>query len=295
VEPRKVIITLAPTGGYSNSANVPTQPKEIADQVAECAELGAAIAHLHARKPDGAPTTDPNIYREINRLVRERCDIIINNSSAGGFTRDLAEQVAPGQWDLKYEERFRVLEAGAEMASLSLQTVVAVGGGDEILFRNTPSGQDALAKAMREKNIKPELEVWGLSEVGTDLPRLINTGVDRPPHLTNLLMGYDAAFRGAIGYSPKILQLLVDMLPANCQFNVSGWQEAQLPAITQAILLGGNIRVGLEDNSQYSPGVPATNRDLVRRAVRIIRELNCEPATPAEARQILALPTLVVA
>ena len=295
MEPRKVIVTLAPTGGYSNSANVPTQPRDIADQVAECAELGAAIAHMHARLPDGSPTCDPSVYAEINRLVREKTDIVVNNSTAGGFTRGLAEENSAGQLDLKHAERFRVLEASAEMASLSLQTVVALTGDGEILFRNTPNGQLELAKAMAEKRIKPELEIWSPSEITRDLVRLIDSHQDRAPHMVNLLMGFDAFFQGAIPYSPRVLQFEIESLPANCQFTVSGFQEAELPAMTMSILLGGHVRVGLEDCSEYARGVSATNQDLVRRAVRLIREFNCEPATPQEARQLLGLPELVIA
>jgi 3-keto-5-aminohexanoate cleavage enzyme len=126
-----------------------------------------------------------------------------------------------------------------------------------------------------------------------DVIRLINAGYDRPPYYLNLVFGLDRVFQGALPYTPKFLQFMVDLLPPNSMFCVSAMGAAQLPATTMAILLGGHIRVGLEDNSYYSYGKRATNQDLVKRAVRIIRELGCEPATPAEAREMLGLKPLV--
>ena len=117
----------------------------------------------------------------------------------------------------------------------------------------------------------------------------------RPPHYVNLVFGLDRVFQGALPYTPRFLHLMIDLLPVDSMFCVSAMGAAQLPATTMSVLLGGHIRVGLEDNSFYSYGRRATNQDLVQRAVRIIRELGCEPATPAEAREMLGLRASAVA
>jgi 3-keto-5-aminohexanoate cleavage enzyme len=120
VSPRKVIVTIAPTGGMGTkqqNPNIPTQPEEIAEQVARCCELGASIVAIHARRPDAAPTCDPKIYRRINELVRERCDIIINNSTGGGVGGDMTHELGSGLEEISFEERLKGLEAGAEMAT----------------------------------------------------------------------------------------------------------------------------------------------------------------------------------
>ena len=123
-----------------------------------------------------------------------------------------------------------------------------------------------------------------------DVTRLIEKGYDKPPYYINMVLGADRGFQGAMPYSHDILAAMVKLLPPQSIFCVSGIGPAQLPATTQAILLGGHVRVGLEDNNYYSRGELATNEKLVARTVRIIRELNLEPASPAEAREMLGLP-----
>jgi len=202
----------------------------------------------------------------------------------------MIEEVNEGRFEVRFAERLRALEAGAEMASLNVQTVVAYSGEHEVLFSTSPRRCDELARVMLERAIKPEFEVFAPSDIG-QVNELIRSDLDKPPHAINLALGFDRIFQGAMPYSPKTLQFLVELLPPACHFSVSGWQEAQLPATTQSVILGGHVRVGLEDSTYYATGVLATNQDLVRRAVRIIRDLNCEPATPAEARRMLGLPT----
>ena len=145
---------------------------------------------------------------------------------------------------------------------------------------------------MRESGIKPEWEVMSPDHVLQEVSRLIKAGYDSPPHYVNLVFGLDRVFQGALPYQPRFLHLMIDLLPADSIFCVSAMGAAQLPATTMSVLLGGHVRVGLEDNSYYSYGRPATNQDLVQRMVRIIRELGCEAATPAEAREMLGLKAL---
>ncbi|HKU24749.1 MAG TPA: 3-keto-5-aminohexanoate cleavage protein, partial [Candidatus Sulfotelmatobacter sp.] len=134
-------------------------------------------------------------------------------------------------------------------------------------------------------------EVFGLSDIVQDVSRALKEGLDEPPYFVNIVLGVNA-FQGALPYSPKILQTMVDHLPKDSVFNVSAIGPAQLPATTQALLLGGHVRVGLEDNLYYSHGELATNVQLVERMVRIVRELGGEVATPTEAREIMGLRPL---
>jgi 3-keto-5-aminohexanoate cleavage enzyme len=175
------------------------------------------------------------------------------------------------------------------MATFDCQTIVALFGGRETLVNTTPSKCDILAERMREKGIKPEWEVFDLPHILQDMTRLIEAGYDQPPHYVNIVLNGHLGFQGALPYTPKILQMMVEALPENCVFNVSAIGTAQLPATTHALILGGHVRVGLEDNLYYARGELATNEQLVERTVRIIRELGHEPATPSEAREMLGL------
>ncbi|HEY6580078.1 MAG TPA: 3-keto-5-aminohexanoate cleavage protein [Rubrobacter sp.] len=288
MRPRKVILTVAPTGGMGTkqqNPNLPTQPEEIAEQVARCCELGASIAAIHARRPeDDAPTCNPEVYRRINDLVRERCDIIINNSTGGGVGGDMTRELGSGLDEISFEERLKGLEAGAEMATFDCQTQVALFGGRETLVNTTPTKCDTLAGRMREKGIKPEWEVFDLPHIMQDMTRLIEAGYDRALHYVNIVLNGHHGFQGALPYTPKILQMLVEALPDNCVFNVSAIGTAQLPATTHALILGGHVRVGLEDNIYYAKGELATNEQLVERTVRIIRELGHASPRPLRRR-----------
>jgi len=288
----KVIVTVAPTGGMASKAqnpNLPTQPDEIAESVFRSYAEGAAIAALHARRPDDKATCNPDIYRAINRRIRERCDIIINNSTGGGSNGDMLVERPDGLFENNFEERLKGCEAGAEMATFDGMTFVDVHGGREILVLTPPSRCEQLVKRMQERGIKPEWEVFGPTHILQDVTRLIQKGYDKPPYYINMVLGADKGFQGAMPYSHDILAAMVAMLPPQSIFCVSAIGPAQLPATTQAILLGGHVRVGLEDNNYYSRGVLATNEQLVARTVRIIHDLDLEHATAPEAREVLGL------
>jgi uncharacterized protein (DUF849 family) len=122
-----------------------------------------------------------------------------------------------------------------------------------------------------------------------DVNACIAAGLDSPPYFINFVLGADRGFQGAMPYSPKILQQMVELMPQGAIFNVSAIGIAQLNAALQSLLLGGHVRVGLEDNLYYSRGRLANNVELVERIVRIIRDLDMEPATPEEAREIMGL------
>jgi 3-keto-5-aminohexanoate cleavage enzyme len=287
----KIIVTVAPTGGMakkSQNPNLPTQPDEIAESVYRCYNAGASVVAIHARRPDDEATCNADIYRRINGLVREKCNIVINNSTGGGVDGDMLIPREDGLYDINFEERLKGLDAGAEMATFDCFTVAAVHGKREMLVSTTPSQCDRMAARFQERGIKPEWEVFSPAHILQDVMRLI-TVCDKPPYFINMVLNADRGFQGAMPYTPDILQMMVKLLPKGSIFNVSAIGTAQLPATTHAILLGGHVRVGLEDNLYYSKGVLATNEMLVERQVRIVRELGFEPATPDEARQMMGL------
>ena len=291
----KVIVTVAPTGGMATkqqNPNLPTQPDEIAESVYRSYNEGASICAIHARRPDDQATCNPEIYGKINSLIRDKCDIIINNSTGGGVDGDMVRQLRPGLAEIMLEERIKGLDAPhCEMATFDAMTVNAQFKGGNLLCFTDSKACDMLAERFKARGIKPEWEVFSISHLLQDATRLIEAGYDKPPYFINFVLNA-VGFQGGYPYTPKILQTCADFLPKDSIFCVSAIGPAQLPATTQAVLMGGHIRVGLEDNNYYARGKLATNEELVARAVRIIRELGAEPATPAEARQMIGLAAL---
>lgn len=291
----KVIVTVAPTGGMAKKAqnpNLPTQPEEIAACVKRCYDEGASIVAAHARRPDDAATCDPAIYRQINARIRDLCDIIINNSTGGGIDGDMTREIEPGLHEIMFAERLKGLDAGAEMATFDAHTVLASFGGREILVNTSPQRCDAMAARFVQTGIKPEWECFSLPHLIQDPLRLIKGGFDKPPYWINFVLGGERAFQNASPYTPSVLDHLIAHLPPGALFCVSGIGKAQFPATTHAVLAGGHVRVGLEDNLYIGRGELATNEQLVAKMVRIIRELGFEPATAPEARDMLGLPRM---
>lgn len=289
----KLIITVAPTGGMAPreaSPHLPTQPDEIAESVIKSARAGAAIAALHARRPDNLATCNPDIYRAINAKVRAGCDIIINNSTGGGSTGDMVIERPDGICESNFEERLKGTMAGAEMCTMDAWTGVdTVVKGKELVVLTTPARCETLARAMQERGIKPEWEVFGPTHIVNDAIRLIEKGYDKPPYFFNFVLGASRNFQGAMPYSHDILDVMIRLLPPDSVWNISAIGPAQLPGTTQAMLRGGHVRVGLEDNLYYARGQLATNEQLVERTARIARELQLDIASPAEARDMLGL------
>jgi len=274
----KLIITAALTGGiHGKEANpaLPEQPDEIIRDAVRCHDAGAAVVHLHARDRAGKGVADARIFREMNEGIRARCGVIIQNTTGG-----------PG---LPIAERITSLDAAPEMASLNMGSVVFFHEGRELPFINLRSEIEAFAAAMLERGIKPEMEVYSHAML-RDVQNLIDKGLVKKPYYIDLVLGM--RYQGACDATPKILLSLIDMLPADAYFNCAAVGPAQLPLTTLAMLMGGCVRVGLEDNAYYRKGELASNAEAVARIMRIARELGKEPATPDEARQILGLPPL---
>lgn len=289
---RKLMVTIAPTGGMASKSQnpaLPTQPAEIAESVYKSFREGACIAALHARRPDDEATCNAAIYRDINERIRGKCDVIINNSTGGGSNGDMLVKRPDGFHESSMTERLKGCEAGAEMATLDGLTFVDSHGGQETIVITPPSYCEALAKRMQERNIKPEWEVFSPVNILQDVRRLIDKGYDKPPYYINIVLGADRGFQGAAPYTHEMLKFMVDCLPPQSIWCMSAVGAAQLEATTQAMLMGGHVRVGLEDNLYYRRGELATNEQLVARTVRIATELGLEIATPREARGIIGL------
>lgn len=273
----KLIVTAALTGGFHGkeaNPNLPEQPEEIAQAAYECWQAGAAIVHLHARQKDGRPTCDPSIYGDIVARIKARCDVITQVSTGGG------PEISP-------QDRKKAIEAGAEMASLNMGTMVRTRFAEGSFFLNTRSQIEEYARAMLERGVKPEMEVYGHSMM-VDVEHLVRKNLIRKPYYINFVLGM--THQGALPGEPRHLLSLIQYLPQEAVFNVSGIGPAQLPLTTLAMLLGGHSRVGLEDNVYYAKGTLAkSNAQLVERTVRIARELRRDIASPADARQILQL------
>lgn len=270
---RKVMITVALSGGFHGkeaNPNVPEQPDEICESACACYNEGASIAHIHARDKDGKSTGNVEIFREIKDKIRSHCNIVIAFSTGG----------SPGATK---EERIQSAFADPEMSSLNMGTLVRPSG---YTWLNNPDLLEEWASIFKTRGIKPELEVYSHSML-EDVNNLITKGLVEKPYFINLVLGMKR--QGALPATPKTLLSLIDFLPQDSIFNVTAIGAAQLPLTTLGLLMGGNVRVGLEDNIYYSKGVFATNEKLVARSVRIVRELGLEVATPDEARQILGV------
>jgi 3-keto-5-aminohexanoate cleavage enzyme len=276
----KVVITVAMTGAWplvtkALNPNVPEQPSEMADSAYACLQEGAAICHIHARDKEGKSTGAKEVFQEIHDRIRSKCNIIIQDSTGGGP-------------NLSLEQRIECLHAGPEMASLNMGSLMRISGQYKgISWTNMPEDIETYVTRMREVGAKPEMEVYSHGML-RDVQTIIKKGLVEKPYYINFVLGM--TYQGAVEATPKILNSLIEFLPEEAIFNVTAVGAAQLPLTTMAMMLGGCLRVGMEDNLYYRKGELAkSNAQLVARAVRIARELNKEPATPDEARKILGL------
>jgi 3-keto-5-aminohexanoate cleavage enzyme len=277
---KKVIITVALTGGFHGkeaNPNLPITPEEISQAAFECWQKGASIAHIHARDKEGKATADVAVYQRIKELVREKCDIVISFSTGGGP-------------NLTPDERIQAAFADPEICSINMGTMVRTRWGEGSLFLNTRSQIEEWARILKDRGIKPELEVYS-HPMFVDVTNLIEKQLIKPPYFVNLVLGM--THQGALEANTKNLISMIDYLPPDTVFNVTtvGWRQLMLT--TLGILLNGNARVGMEDNVYYRKGVLAeSNAQLVSRTTRIITELDLEIATPEEARKELGLAHL---
>lgn len=266
-----LIITAALNGAEVTRAQqpaLPITPQEIGIAAAECAQAGASIVHVHARESDGTPTQSMDIYRQIMAEVAQRCDVIVQISTGGAVGMTPQERLAP-------------VALRPEMATLSMGSV---NFGGEV-FVNHPADIEAFAQEMQLLGVKMELEIFDSGMLNTAKRWLAKGMLPSPAHF-DLVLGVPGGMAG----TPQALMYLLSELPPGASWTVAGMGAAQLPMGTLAIVLGGHVRVGFEDNICYRKGQLAiSNAQLVARVVRLARELDRPVAKPPEARRILGL------
>jgi 3-keto-5-aminohexanoate cleavage enzyme len=273
----KVIITCALTGGiHGKEANphLPEQPDEIVAQGIAAWRAGAAILHVHARNPDGSNTMDKAIYRELHERLCAETDAIVQLTTGGSPL-------------LSVQERLNTVLLNPEMCSLNLGLLNFFIRGEQVFFSNHRSDIVRFAREMQRRGVRPELEVYNFAMV-EEAEYLIGTGLIEPPYVINYVL--NTPTQGGSRGTPVNLIELWRRLPAGAVCNVSSMGRSQLPITTMALAMGLNVRVGMEDNVYYRYGqLVKENAELVERAVRIARELEREPASPDEAREVLGL------
>jgi 3-keto-5-aminohexanoate cleavage enzyme len=271
----KLIITAAITGSRimrKIAPNIPITPEEIVQSAVECWEAGAAVVHIHVRDPEtGLGTQSLEIFKQVVEPLQEKTNLILCLTTSG----------IPGR-NLPTEERLAPLELKPELASFDAGSINL---GNSV-FINSPEFLESAAKKMKDMGVKPELEIFDLGMIVTCL-RMKNAGKLAEPFHFQFVLGTPW---GAPA-TPESLLHLHRHIPENSTWSVIGIGKGHLPMSMMALIMGGHIRVGMEDNIYYSKGVLAkTNARFVERIVRIAGEYGREVAAPDEARRILKLP-----
>ena len=287
-----VIITCAVTGNLTtreHHPDLPITPEEIANACLEAADAGAAIAHIHVRDPEtGRPSMELKYYREVMERIRAKNDALILNITTGPGGRyhpsDENPAVAgPRTTLMRPEKRVEhILALKPEIATLDLNTMTF---GNEVVI-NTPGNVKIMADMIYEAGAKPELEVFdtGHIQLAHDM---LTAGTLKAPTLYNIVTGVKYGFPA----TPEVMALAARLLPQPCVWTGFGVGRMSFPMAVQSYLLGGHVRVGLEDNSYLSKGVLAKgNGELVERARDLIEKLGAKIASPWQARELLGLP-----
>ena len=298
----KIIISCAVTG----SAHVPTMsdalpvtPAEIAEQSIAAAEAGAAILHLHARVPaDGRPTRDPQVYQQFLPVIPQATDAVANITTGGAVTMTVEERLAAA-------ERFRPEMCSLNMGSINFAFFPAarrisqwkhdweeayVVNSDDYIFKNTFRDIAYILEKLSDAGTRFEHECYDVGHL-YNLAHFVDRGLVKPPFFIQMIFG----ILGGIGADFDNLMFMkqtADRLFGKeaFQWSVLAAGRHQMPFITQAALMGGHVRVGLEDSLFIEPGkLAVSNAEQVAKIVRILAEMGHEPATPAEARDMLGL------
>lgn len=300
--PGKVIITCAVTGGIHTptmSEALPYRPEDIAAQAIDAAEAGAAILHLHARDPEtGRPTPDPDVFMRFLPQIKQASDAVLNITTGGSL-------------DMTVEQRLAApLRAAPEMCSLNMGSMnfgifpladrytswkfpweePYLRGTDDFIFRNTFRDIERILKMLGEDHgTRFEHECYDVGHLYT-LAHFVDRGLVKPPFFVQMIFG----ILGGIGAEPDNLLFMkrtADRLFGDdYRWSVLAAGRHQIPFCTQAAMLGGSVRVGLEDSLHIGRGrLAASNAEQVTKIRRIVEELGLEIATPAEAREMLAL------
>jgi 3-keto-5-aminohexanoate cleavage enzyme len=285
-DPNVCVVTCALSGVLANRQqcpHIPYTPVEIAEEAKRAYDAGAAVVHIHARNDDGTPTFSPATFARIKEETRKRCPIILNFST-GTIADDVGEQCT------------YVRESRPEIAALNMGTMnyskyseKRKGFLFDMVFPNTYSKITKLIGAMNEAGVKPELECFDTGHTHGVWP-LLDMGLLTPP----LQFSFIVNVLGGIPPTVESLQLqrqIANEIAPGCEWEVIGISKCQWRMLATALVLGGNVRVGLEDNFYFPDGttMAKSNGELVEIAVRMVRDVGRKPATIAEAREILNL------
>ncbi|PCJ20171.1 MAG: 3-keto-5-aminohexanoate cleavage protein [Candidatus Cloacimonadota bacterium] len=247
---------------------LPTTPDELAQAAFEAVEQGATIIHLHVRDKNGKPSQRVDIFQEVSKKIKDRCECILQYSTGGAVGTPLSDRIAP-------------LSLKPEMATLSMGSL---NFGNEI-FENTQDIIVGIAKSMVDNNVMPELEIFDYGMMDT-VDRFVKKGLIPEHYHIDFVLGVPGGMNGEI----KSLIMLLDRISKSQTWTVAGVGRFQLPLATHAIMMGGNIRIGIEDNIFYRKGEMAkTNAQLIERFVKIAHLADREIATLEQTRQILKL------
>ena len=268
----KVILTVAPTGSSTSRKQtpyVPLTPAEIAEETYLSWKAGASVVHLHVRDDQGGACMSYEKFQETVQRIRDKCDIVINMTTAGGF-------------GVPDDERIRPLDLLPEMATMDAGSMNVSG---DFVFHNSIAFLEKLGRRTQELSIKPEIEVMDAGMVYTAL-RLIDQGyIQRPPHFQFVL-----GMANGMAATVDNLVYMKNLLPADATWSAFGIGKNHLPILLASIALGGHVRVGMEDNIYLAAGERATsNVQFVERTRKFIELANKSVATPDEVRQMFQL------
>ena len=286
----ETFITCALTGAGNTadkSPHVPVTPKEIANDALEAADAGAAIVHIHVRDPNsGQASRDTALYKEVVDRIRDRnLDVILNLT--GGMGGDLwfefGDNVglsAASDFVGPLERVRHITELGPEIGSLDCGSL----NFGEMVYATTPNMLREILNAYRESSVRPEIEVFELGHIEIAKKLISEQLVDSPP-LFQLCLGIS---HGAPA-TPEAMKAMRDALPAGSIWAGFGVGRMQFPMVAQAVLLGGNVRVGLEDNLYLEKGVLGSNAALVEKAAGLVRTLGSNVLDAGQTRELLNL------
>ncbi len=288
----EVVVTCAVTGAgdsVGRHPGVPVTPRQIADSAIEAAKAGAAVAHIHVRDPDtGKGSRDPELFKQVVDMVRSSdTDVVVNLTAGMGGdwvpSKDHPAQPGPGTDMIGPIERLvHVDNLRPEICSLDCGTLNF--GNDDTIYIATPPTLRKMAELTRDWGVKPELEVFELGHIRF-ARQMISEGLITEPPMFQICLGIP----WGADQSVDTMKVMKDHLPPGASWASFGISRMQMPMAAAAVAMGGNVRVGLEDNLYLDRGVLATNGQLVERVVGIIERMGARALTPAETRKKLNL------
>jgi 3-keto-5-aminohexanoate cleavage enzyme len=269
------VITAALVGAETTREQTPYLPitaEEIGIEAAKCREAGAAMVHIHVRKPDGTPSQDAELFRAAIREIRKRSDILIQTSTGGAVGMGVDERCGP------------LTLTGADRPDMATLSTGTVNFGEDVFWNPRPLVRD-IAQRIRAAGLKPELECFDAGMIDEARALAKDGHIELPAHFDFVL-----GVPGALAARPEALDFMIASIPEGCSWTVAGVGRHQLPMAELGAQKGGNGRVGLEDNIFLSKGVLAKGSfELVAEAARRAKGHGRELATPAQARELLRL------